>query len=123
MHLVDRVVHRGDQVTDVAAIERRDECAANRQMRLAGDGVGLMFLTTDFLTADEHAVAAVQQVAQGVRSGDERLRMPLEKIEEALLSRHERLKPRQHGALASRNLSQNRHKRASRHIAGASFEL
>ena len=35
VHLVDRVVHRRDQVPDVAAIERRDEGAPHREQSLA----------------------------------------------------------------------------------------
>jgi hypothetical protein len=43
LHLVDGVVHRGDQVLDVAAVERGDESPAHRGEDLAGDIVGVIF--------------------------------------------------------------------------------
>ena len=42
LHLIDGIVHRGDQVADVAAIERRDEGAPNRNQHLAGGDVGIL---------------------------------------------------------------------------------
>ena len=43
LHLIDGIVHRGDQVLDVDAIERRDEGAAHRDQHVAGGIVGIAF--------------------------------------------------------------------------------
>ena len=47
VHLVDGVVHRLDQVLDVAAVERRDEAATDGQQHLAGDVVGAVLELDD----------------------------------------------------------------------------
>ena len=96
MHLVDGVVHRRDEIADVAAVERRDEGAAHGEQRLAGDIIGGVLLPADFLTAGEIALPAVEHSAQRMGARDQRFRMALEQIEEALFARQQRLKPRQH---------------------------
>ena len=64
LHLIDRVVHRRDQVLDVAAVERGDEGAADRGQHLAGDAVGVIFELVDALAEHRGFVAAAQHVLQ-----------------------------------------------------------
>ena len=97
LHLVDGVVHRGDQVLDVAAVERRDEGAPDRDQHLAGDVVGVLLAIHDGLVVDRDGVAAFEHGAQRLGAGYDRIRMPGKEIEEALLPRQQRVKPSQHG--------------------------
>jgi hypothetical protein len=47
VHHVDRIIHRLDQILDVAAVERCDEAAAHGQQHLAGDIVRLVLQRHD----------------------------------------------------------------------------
>src|SRR5690348_8049238 len=47
LHLVDGVVHRGDEILDVAPVERRDEGAADRGEHLARHVVGVLLAVHD----------------------------------------------------------------------------
>ena len=49
VHLVDGVVHRLDQVLDVAPVERRDEGPAHREQHLVRHLVGRVFVPHDLL--------------------------------------------------------------------------
>ena len=62
------VVHRRDQVLDVAAVERGDEGAAHRGQHLAGDAVGVVLELADALAEHRGFVAAAHHVLQGLRA-------------------------------------------------------
>jgi len=73
LHLVDGVVHRGDQVGDVAAVERRDEGAPDGDQDLARHAVGVMLAVHDRFAVERHGLAALQHGAQRFGPGDEKL--------------------------------------------------
>ena len=54
----------GDQVLDVAAVERRDEGAAHGEQHLARDVVGVVLAVHDRLAVERHGLAAFQHGAQ-----------------------------------------------------------
>ena len=97
LHLVDGVVHRGDQVLDVAAVERRDEGAAHRGQHLAGDVVGVVLELMDALAVHHRLLAALQHALQRERALRDRLGVTGEQIEKPLLLREKGAKPTQHG--------------------------
>src|SRR5437868_8214349 len=68
LHLVDGVVHRGDQVLDVDAIERRDEGAAHRGQHLPGNAVGVVLELVDALAEHRRLVAAAEHALQRFRA-------------------------------------------------------
>ncbi|BCH15618.1 hypothetical protein MesoLjLa_24690 [Mesorhizobium sp. L-2-11] len=93
MHHVDGVIHRLDQVLDVATVKRGDEALAHGEQHLAGDHVGLV-LELDELTAMAlDVLAAIEQLLQRLGAGDEDAGMPLEQVEELVLARQKRTKP------------------------------
>src|SRR5712691_4040582 len=59
LHLIDGVVHRGDEVLDVAAVERSDEGAPHRNQHLAGNVVGFLLAIHHGLVVASDGVAAV----------------------------------------------------------------
>lgn len=59
VHLVHRIVHRADQAGDRAAVERRQEGAADRGQHLADDVVGVVLALVDLLDVRLHALAAL----------------------------------------------------------------
>src|SRR5215207_217728 len=101
LHLVDGVVHRRDQVRDVAAVEWRDEAAANGDQDLARDVVRIMLAVHHGLTMMRHGLAALQHVAQRLGPGDEQVRLLGEKRKEAFLFRHQSPQPSHHTRLSS----------------------
>ena len=86
-----------------AAVEGRDERAAHGQKHLPGDLVGIVLTGHDFPAVAGHRLAALQQLAESLRTRDQRVRMTDEQLDEALLLRHERLEPCKHSTLAVRN--------------------
>ncbi len=88
LHLVDGVVEQADQVDDVAAVEGRDEGAADPDQDFAGDGVGVILMGDDAPAGFRHAGAAFEQVAQRQRSLDQDAGMAVEQSEEFFLARH-----------------------------------
>ena len=100
VHLIDGIVHRGNKVLDVGAIERRDEGTPHRGQDLAGDFVGFGLALENLLAVALDAVAALQQSAQGFGTGDDDSGMPREEVEETLFPGHQRLKPAEHRGLA-----------------------
>ena len=101
VHLVDRVVERADQVLDVAAVERRDEGAADGDQHLAGDLVRLIFQREDLRAAVLDRVAALQETAQRLGARDDKSGMLLKEVKELVLLGHDRLEPAEHECLAS----------------------
>src|SRR4029077_9876075 len=97
--LIDGIVHRGDQVLDVGAVERRDEGAPHRGQNLAGDLGGFGFALENLLAVALDAVAALQQAAQRLGAGDNDGGVPGEELEEPLFPGHQRLKPAEHRRL------------------------
>jgi hypothetical protein len=59
VHLVDGVVHRRDQILDVAAIERGDESAPQRREHVARYLVGFVLARDDLLAMTHHLIAAL----------------------------------------------------------------
>ena len=102
LHLVDGVVHRGDQVADVAAVERRDEGAPHRDQHVARDIVGVLLAIHHRLVVAGDRVAAFEHGAQRHGARHHRVRMLREQLEEALFLRHQGVEPTQHGDLACR---------------------
>src|SRR4051812_14760764 len=96
LHLVDGVVHRGDQILDVAAIERRDEGAADRGQHLAGDIVGVVLELVDALEIDQGFLPASQNALDRVRALHDRLGVAGEKLEKTVLLREKSTKTIQH---------------------------
>jgi hypothetical protein len=101
-HLVDGVVQRGGQVLDVAAVERRDEGAADGLHHLAGDLVGLFLVLVDAGAGGLDAVAALHQVAQRAGSVDQRPGVRREQVEELVFLRHHSPEQAQHRVFPSR---------------------
>ena len=99
LHLVDRVIHRGDQTRDVAAIERRDESAPHHDEHIAGDVVGIQFAVHDGLVVLRHPLSAIEQRAQRLGTRDHRLGMPDEHLEEFLFPGQQLLEPAEHAFL------------------------
>jgi hypothetical protein len=95
-HSTSSVIHRGNQVLDIAAVERRDEGPAYRGQHLAGDIVGVVFELVDALAENRGFVAAAQHVLQGQRALHDRLGMPGEQVEKPLLLGQKGAKPTQH---------------------------
>src|SRR5262245_37206410 len=96
-HLVDGVVHRRDEVLDAAAVERRDEGAADRDQHLAGDVVGVVLTVQHRLVVAEHGIAALEHFAQRGGASRNGVGMAGKQVEKALLARQQGLKPAQHG--------------------------
>jgi hypothetical protein len=69
LHLIDRVIHGGDQILDVAAIERRDEGASHPEQHLAGDGVGFLLVAHDRAIVARYRFPAIEHASQGLRRG------------------------------------------------------
>ncbi len=101
LHLVDGIVHRGDQVLDVAAVERGDEGAADRGQHLAGDIVGVVFELIDALAEHRRLVAAAQHVLQRQRALHDGLGMAGKQVEKPLFLGQEIAKPAQHRSYPS----------------------
>ena len=83
-----------------AAVEGRDEGTAHGQQHLAGDLVGIVLMGHDFPAIERDGLAAFQQLAKRLRTGNQRVRVLDEEREEALLLRHEGLEPCKHPTLA-----------------------
>src|SRR6185437_9029774 len=81
----------------VAAVEWRDEGAAHRDQHVAGDVVGVLLAVHDGLIVALHRLAALQHGAQRLGAGQHGPRMACEHVEEALLLRHQGVKPAHHG--------------------------
>src|SRR5882757_818450 len=96
LHLVDRIVHRGDQVLDVAAVERRDEGAAHRDQHLAGNVVGIVFELIDALAIHQRLLSALQHLLERQGALRDRLGVPGEQVEEPFLLGEKSAKPTQH---------------------------
>src|SRR5262245_29831744 len=96
-HLVDGVIHRGNEILDAAAVERGDEAAADRDQHFAGDIVGVVLAIYHHLVLARNGVAALQHVAQRLGAGGDGIGMAGEQIEEALVPRQQGMKPAHHG--------------------------
>src|SRR5215204_845708 len=87
LHLVDGVVHRGDQVFDIATIERRDESAAYRDQHLAGDVVGIVLAIHHDLVVLLDRRAAFEHLPQRLGTGHDDLGMAREQVKEPIFFR------------------------------------
>jgi hypothetical protein len=103
VHLIDGVIHRCDEILDVAAVERRDEGAAYRSENLARNFVGFGFAREDLPAIMLDAVAVVQQAVQFLGASDHKLCVAREQLEKALFLRHQCLEPAEHRCLACRD--------------------
>src|SRR5204862_7913680 len=97
-HLVDGVIERVDQVFDVAAVERCDESAADGVEHLPRQGIGLVFVLHDASATLVNTDAALEKIIQRSGTKAERDGVTVEQIDEAILPRHQRLKPPEHAA-------------------------
>ena len=95
-HLIDGIVHRGDQALNVGAVERRDKGRAKPEQHVARDGVGFVLELQDLLEAKLDLIAAGEHVAQRPGAVDNHRRMPLKQGVELRLARHQFVKPSQH---------------------------
>ena len=64
LHFVDRVIHRGDQVLDVAAIERGYEDPPHRLQHFARDRVGGCLMFENRLAVPRNLIASIEERAQ-----------------------------------------------------------
>ena len=78
LHLVDRVVHRRDELADAAAVERRDERPPYRDQHVARDVVRLLLAAHDLLAIRRDRVATVEHRAQRQRALQNRVGMSRE---------------------------------------------
>ncbi len=62
LHLVDRIVHGGDQVFDVTTVKGRNERASDSDEDLARDRIGLLFIAQDVSTMLRCAFPALQHL-------------------------------------------------------------
>src|ERR1700684_3485428 len=85
LHLVDSIVHRRDQVLDVAAIERRDESTPHRREYFTRDIVGIVLELIDALAEDRRFLPALKHALQRERALLHGLGVFGEKFEKALL--------------------------------------
>ena len=95
VHFIDRVVHRGNQRRDRAAVERGEKSPADVGQHLADDVVGLVLTPLDFGDLLFPRTAA-HQLVHRLGGRDERRRMRLEHAEEVALPRKHALKPSEH---------------------------
>src|SRR6266436_4056133 len=96
LHLVDGIVHRGDEILDGAAVEGRDEAAPHRGQDVAGDVVGIVLPIHYELVVFGDDIAALQQRTQGVGAGHDDVRMFGKQFEEPVIPRQQGLEPTQH---------------------------
>ena len=68
VHLVDGIIHRRDKPLDIAAVEGRDETAADGLQNLMADRVGFFLLAHQGLAQDCHIGPTLQQFAQASAS-------------------------------------------------------
>jgi hypothetical protein len=69
LHLVDRVIHGGDQVTDAAAVERRNESAVHGDEHLARRIVGVVLAIHYRFAVGRDGFTAFHHCAQGLCAG------------------------------------------------------
>src|SRR3546814_2896841 len=94
LHLVDRIVHRGDQVGDRAAIERGQEGAAHRLQHLARDRVGVMLALDDLLNMVGDPFTALHQPCERFGTRRERRGVAFEQLKEVADRKSTRLNSR-----------------------------
>jgi hypothetical protein len=93
----DGVIHRGDQVLDVSAVERRNEAPAYRYQYLSSYVIGFVLERMNALAIHGHIIAAPQNALQFLRALRDNGSMAREQLEKALFSREKGSKPVQHG--------------------------
>src|SRR5712691_394017 len=98
LHLVDGIVHRRDEILDVAAIERRDEGAPDRDQHVPRDGVRVVLAVHHGAVMRRHGLAAIEQGAQRLGAGHDGLRVAGEQVEETLFLGHQGVEPAKHDA-------------------------
>lgn len=95
LHLVDGIVHRGDQALNIGAIELRDEAGPEPKQHATGHAIGLVFERKN-LVAVELDPIALKHGAERPCALDNHSGMPLEQRLELRLLRHQSMKPLQH---------------------------
>ena len=96
LHLVDRIVHRGDQGGDGAAVERRQEGAPDAGQHLADNFVRLVLAVVDFAQVSGIRRSPVDQLVKRFGPGDESRGMGFEHAEEVAGLWKQPLKPVEH---------------------------
>jgi hypothetical protein len=104
--LIDGIVHRRDQVFDIASVKGGDE-------RFSQRGHDLTRYLICFVLASRYLLATAQHIVISLQQGPERLSgskrypsMASEEVEESLLFRHQSPKPAQHERASLANLNQ-----------------
>lgn len=92
------VVERGDEARDRAAVEGRDEGAADREEDLARHRVGVVLSCRHGLQAAPLIRPALKRGAQALGTRDNERGMALEETEETVLLRQKCSEPLEHGA-------------------------
>jgi hypothetical protein len=96
VHLIDGIVHGGNEILDICPIERRDKGRPNRYENFACNVICLGLSLENLLAIILDRVATLQQPAQRFGTGDDDSRVFLKERKETLLLGHERLKPTKH---------------------------
>src|SRR6266478_30953 len=100
VHLVDGIVHRRDQVFDVASVKGGDERFSQRGHDLTRYLVCFVLASRYLLATAQHIVISLQQGSKRLSGGKRYPSMASEEVEESLLFRHQSPKPAQHERLA-----------------------
>ncbi|MNU62313.1 hypothetical protein D3C71_515390 [compost metagenome] len=96
VHHVDRIIHRLDQILDVAAIERGDEAATNRKQYVAGNVVRTILECDDAL-AIRLDILSVEKLAKRFGRLHDGPRMFGKHVEELVFARHQLPENTHHG--------------------------
>jgi len=97
VHLVDGIVHRCDEILNIAAVEGCDERSPQRSQDLTGQLIGFGLALGYFLAALCHIFASCEQRPQSDSASNRHLSVANEELEEALFPGHQGTKPTKHG--------------------------
>src|SRR3954453_17672157 len=96
VHLVEGIVHRWDEILNIAAVEGCDERSSQRGRDLTGQLVGFGLALGYFLAALCHIFASCEECPQSDSASNGHLRVAGEELEEALFPGHQGTKPTKH---------------------------
>jgi hypothetical protein len=96
VHLIDGVVHRRDQVFDIASVKGGDERFSQRGHDLTRYLVCFVLASRYLLATAQHIVISLQQGSKRLSGSKRYPSMASEEVEESLLFRHQSPKPAQH---------------------------
>jgi len=93
VHLVDGIVHRCDEILNIAPVEGGDERSSQRGQHLTGQLIGFGLALGYFLAALCHIFASCEQCPQSNSASNGHLSVANEELEEALFPGHQGTKP------------------------------